>query len=611
MSKGLICVLIFLYVFNCSGEDLLDYYRNLIKEETSRAYKLPWPKNAYQYIPKSKEYSKYGTYDHIIVGAGSAGSVIANRLTEDGFRNILLLEAGEDSNNFTDIPAMQIYLIGTEHNWGYRSVPQTTSCLGFKNKQCALHRGKGVGGTSLINSLSYIRGNKADYDNWRTQGNYGWSFKELLPYFKKSENFPNGDANYHGNKGYLHVQEWNTIGPQSEAFFEANKILGRIEVDYNGEKQLGYSKLQFNIKEGKRQDACTAFVVPAMHRSNLEILTNSYAIKILVDPNKKAYGILFARNGKIYVAQSRKDIILSAGTFGSPHLLMLSGIGPKKDLERFGIRVIQDLPVGNHLQDHPTFCYLEFLTNYTLPHRSLEDNIKQFLNGNGPLTNALNVDGVVFLQTTYAKVVGQPDVEIFMFPSGGDSEIMEKFWNIERNDKLNDTLSKNTITLMGVLLHPKSVGNVRLNSANPFEYPLIDPMLLSDEEDEDIERLYQSIEMIMELINTFPFKKLGTKLKNGPLPACKMHIYPSKQYWYCYLRQLTMPFFHPVGTCKMGPSPSNGAVVSPELKIFGVKNLRVADASVIPSSVSGHTNSIAMMIGEKVADLIKDSTVTL
>ncbi|KAK5644052.1 hypothetical protein RI129_007897 [Pyrocoelia pectoralis] len=594
---------------NSENEKKIDHLLEVMEEGISRSYKIPRISNSYKFIPASKNYIDYGTYDNIIVGAGSAGAVIANRLSEDKWRRILLLEAGGNSSILSEIPGMMLYVVGLEENWNYFSVPVSTSCLGMKGQQCAIPRGKGLGGSSTINALMFTRGNKRDYNKWAAQGNYGWSYKDVLPYFKKSENFVGPLSEYRGKNGYLNI-EVAASNLQTEMFFEANRELGRKELtDYNGKDQIGFGRLQLNTFRGSRHSTSRAFLLPILNRSNLETLTDSFVIKILISRNKRAFGVLFSRNGKLYVAKSRKDIVISAGSINSPQLLMLSGIGPKDHLKELGIRVVQDLPVGKHLEDHPIYSYLEFLTNFTVPEQSTEELLQGYLNSDGSLSNPFNVQGMVFTETKLSTESGYPDVEFATTPSINKIRATDKYWNLNQEsiDAVNRIDEPNrTVTYYVVGLHPKSRGFLRLKSADPFEYPLINLNLLSDEGNEDIELMYQGIQMMLELLNTEALKRIDVKLKDSTHPACKSLEYLSRDYWYCQLRYLAASLFHPIATCKMGPHPKRGAVVSPELKVFGITNLRVADASVMPSSISGHTNAPTIMIAEKAADLIRN-----
>ncbi|XP_031357415.1 glucose dehydrogenase [FAD, quinone]-like [Photinus pyralis] len=603
---ALLCSFLVLSVEQDDKNGTIRNLAKIIREEASKAYKRALPKDAFQYAPKEEGTADYGTFDHIIVGAGSAGAVIASRLSEDASRNVLVLEAGGYSNNFSDVPAMLAYLNGLgEYNWGYLSVPQNTSCLALKNHQCIMYRGKGVGGSSMINALLYVRGNQMDYDNWYGEGNDGWSYRDVLPYFKKSEDFPEGDLKYHGKSGNLKVEVPRPESPQIDAFLEANKYLGRKELDYNGEEQLGYARTQLNIDHGKRASSGYAFLCPAKNRTNLKILTQSYATKIEIDERKRAVGVRFTKDGHTYLAKSRQDIVISAGAFGSPQLLMLSGIGPREQLQRLGIDVIQDLPVGEQLLDHTSFFNLNFATNHSEQVNSLEKNVGDYLNGTGVLINPFNLPTVVFMQTKNAKTPGVPDFEALMIPSISSSEVTAKFWNIREELIARNGNPQSEFSMLGVLLHPKSRGYLRLKSQNPFDYPIINPNWLSDPKDEDIDVLYEGIKMILEMVDTPPFQKLNTRLKHEPLSTCKSYQYLSREYWHCFIRHFSTAIFHPIATCKMGTHPSRGAVVSPELKVFGVSNLRVADTSVFPLTTSGHTNAPAMMAGEKAADLIK------
>lgn len=481
----------------------------------------------------------------------------------------------------------------------------------MENQECAYPRGRGLGGSSIINSLMYVRGNKEDYDRWYRQGNSGWSFKDVLPYFIKSENSQiDGDEGYHGVGGYLNVEYHKPDNSQLEAFIEANLELGRKIIDYNGKQQLGVSKTQLNTVNGRRDSTGKAFLKLAMDRPNLEILTHSLVTKILINSRTRtAYGVVFSHKGQLLVAKAKKEVILSAGSIGSPQLLMLSGIGPRNHLQNLNISLIKSLPVGNNFQDHPAYYALNFVTNYTEPTTTLAENVKEYLNGYGPLTVSGNREAVGFFQTKLAKTPGLPDLELIMVPSNITTSYLQKAYHytgVSYNSVWGSVNVSNTFTLMVVVLHPKSRGDVRLKSKNPYDYPLINPRYLSDPEGEDIETIYEGIKLALEIVNTNAFKKLNASLIYAPLPVCQDHEYLSREYWYCQLRQLTFHVYHPVGTCKMGPNPAKGAVVNHELKVHGIKSLRVADASIIPDAISGHTNAASIMIGEKVSDMIKN-----
>ncbi|KAF5277886.1 hypothetical protein FQA39_LY06038 [Lamprigera yunnana] len=594
---------------NGQSTSLIDYYVNLIQNGIEKAYDKPIVVNAYEHRPYSaKTYTDYGSFDYIIIGAGTTGAVIASRLSEDITKTILLLEAGGRESNFSTIPGMAPYLLGLGYNWNYYSVPQTTSCLGMSKKQCAYPRGKGLGGTSIINGLVLARGNKEDYDNWYKEGNVGWSYNDVLPYFKKMENFMRGDPYYRGVGGPVNIEYYSQLSLQAKAFLEANLELGRKFVDYNAKEQLGASKPQFCKRNGERESTGRVYLQRAFYRKNLQISTKSFVIKILVNKEKRAYGVLFVKNGKLYIAKSRKDIILSAGVIGSPQILMLSGIGPKLHLNNLKIPVVEDLPVGNGLMDHVGYFNLEFTGNYAEPLKTLRENIINYINNRGPLTNPYNIQGIAFVQTKYAKNETYPDMLLDSVPSAKENPFFADLlnYNLDTFNALNNENATNrTFAIHVTLLHPKSQGHVRLNSVDPFDYPQIDPRFLSDTDDKDIDTIYEGIQMALRFMDTKSFKGINAELKDNTFPACKRNPYLSKEYWYCQIRQTGTSAFNPIGTCKMGPHPSKGAVVNPELKVFGIKNLRVADTSVFPTTTSGNPAAAAIMIGEKVADLLK------
>ncbi|KAF5277892.1 hypothetical protein FQA39_LY06044 [Lamprigera yunnana] len=594
---------------NCNSSDLLQYYVDLIQTVTTRSYASAPKTNAYEYIPKFDICKDYGTYDHIVVGAGSAGAVIANRLTEDRFRNVLLVEAGGLESDFTDIPGMSASVIGLpEYNWNSFSVPQKTCCLGMNDKKCAYYRGKGLGGSSIINFLTYTRGNKDDYDNWNSQGCTGWSYNDVLPFFKKIENFVSGNSKYRGKGGYLNVEADSELSDVDKAFLEANNELGRNLIDYNAGEKIGAGIMQLNRLNGKRHSTGRAYLEPVRHRKNLKVLINSYVIKILINKYKRAYGVLFSKDGTLNVVRSHSDIIICAGAVGSPQLLMLSGIGPKDHLNQLGIPIKQHLAVGENVKDHTVTLFTNFVSNQTIPSITLKESIINYLNFTGTLTNPLNSKVLAFLNTKNTSST-QPDVELLLFPYS-DAKPYLKFYNVDR--KLVEDLSKIDpqfkfkFMIILILLHPESKGTLRLQSSNPFDYPLIDPQLLSDKNNIDIETIYKGVQSLFEITNTNAFKKVGAEYLYTSHPNCENYKHQSRDYWYCNIRHFTSSGIHLTGTCKMGDHPVTGAVVNPQLQVFGIKNLRVADASIIPSSISGHINAAAIMIGEKLSHLIRN-----
>ncbi|KAK4887894.1 hypothetical protein RN001_004165 [Aquatica leii] len=613
-SIAIICIIFFCVHYASGAEQYtVDDYLKIISEELKKSSSSIGLQNAYSHKPLNNQVKDFGAFSYIVIGGGSAGAVIASRLSENPKKLVLLLEAGGKETTFGNIPGLSVILQTQEYNWNYNTTPQTTSCLAMENQECAYPRGKGLGGSSLINALAYARGNREDYDNWENMGNTGWSYNDCLDYFKKAEHFNiPGDLEYHGRTGPLNVEHHKPDSPQLTAFLEANRHLGYEILDYNGESQIGASKTQFNYLKGKRLSTAKTYLYPVWWRKNLKVLTNAYVTKIITNRNKnKAEGVLFTYNGVLYKAYARSEVILSAGVIGSPQILMLSGIGPKSHLESLNIPVIQDLPVGNHFQEHPGYHALYFSSNYTEPTRSMETYINEFLNGTGPYTIDANLQGVGFYKIRDRRddeKSGNPDFEILIQPSNNTGDIVKRVHHY--GDVAFDTIWKNidtksAFTLLCVVLHPVSEGTVRLKSNDPYEYPLIDTQIFSDSEGRDIAVMYEAIQKALHLVKTEPFRKLNAKLYDLPLPVCKNnYTYLSKDYWYCQLRQLTFHLFHGIGTCRMGQDPAT-SVVDNELKVHGISKLRVVDASVFPSMIAGHTNAPVIMVAEKAADLIK------
>ncbi|CAK9805395.1 Glucose dehydrogenase [FAD, quinone] [Anthophora plagiata] len=559
-------------------------------------------------------------YDFIVVGGGSAGAVIASRLSEVSNWTVLLLEAGGNENEISDVPLLAGYTQLSEFDWKYQTSPPTLSayCLAMIGDRCNWPRGKVLGGSSVLNAMVYVRGNRRDYDNWARLGNEGWSYEEVLPYFLKSEDNRNpylARTPYHNTGGYLTVQEppWRT--PLSIAFLQGGQELGYENRDINGEKQTGFMLTQATIRRGSRCSTAKAFLRPVKNRENLHIAMNSQVLKVLFNDDKRATGVMILRDGRQQLIRVRREIVLSAGSINSPQLLMLSGIGPKEHLAEFNIPVISDLRVGDNLQDHVGLGGLTFIVNEPISlkkdrFQTMPVMIEYVLNERGPMTTP-GVEGLAFVNSKYADSSGDyPDIQFHFAPSSINSDGGDQIKKIlGLRDRVYNTMYKplnyaETWSILPLLLRPRSSGWVRLKSKNPMVYPDINPNYFTHKEDIDV--LVEGIRIAMQLSNTTAFQRFGSRPHTIRMPGCHRYPFDTYDYWECAIRHFTFTIYHPTGTCKMGPKSDPTAVVDPRLRVYGVKGLRVADASIMPFIISGNPNAPTIMIGEKVSDIIKE-----
>ncbi|XP_047004813.1 glucose dehydrogenase [FAD, quinone]-like [Schistocerca americana] len=563
-------------------------------------------------------------YDFVVVGAGSAGAAVASRLSENPAWNVLLLEAGGDPTPTSDVPSLFPTLQLSNMDWTYRTEPENQTCLAQVNGRCAWPRGKGLGGTSSINGMLYIRGSQQDYDGWAALGNDGWSYREVLPFFKKLEAFDEEQlkkrplmAGVHGRSGPIYVTKLERLDPAFETLDAAAKELGyKIIEDYSAEPLVGFGDIHCSIKNGTRWSTARGYLTPVTQRSNLHVLKFAYVTKVLIrEKDQAAYGVQFLKDGTVKEVRARKEVILSAGVINTPHILMHSGIGPKAHLDKVGVRVLKDLRVGYNLQDHLAYIGLYYRRQKLVGTRPEEDLFKYLMNKTGPLSTIRLFSYTGFTVTDKAPPTlpgidptDYPDIQLlFVLAQSNTASVVAKAFNL--NDEVTSTLKKlveneDVILVSVTLLAPRSRGRVKLRTADPMDLPLIYPGYLGDPG--DFENLLAGVEIAHRLGSTEAMKKAGYSVKEFPLKNCNRSSLLKHDYWRCAVPYLTSTLFHPVGTAKMGPSADADAVVDPWLRVRGVRNLRVADASVMPVIVRCNTNVASIMIGEKCAHVVTE-----
>ncbi|XP_026482375.1 glucose dehydrogenase [FAD, quinone]-like [Ctenocephalides felis] len=518
-------------------------------------------------------------YDFIIIGSGPGGSVMANRLSEVPEWNILILEAGEQESPLTDIPLLASTLHESKYDWNYKSLPQTRCCLDQQG-YCKQPRGKALGGSTTINGMAYVRGNKYDYNTWQNLGNTGWGYYNILKYFKKSEDMQIKhlqNSPFHSTGGYLTIELNKYKTNLDDLLIQAGAELGYWNNDNNGANQTGILRQQSMIRDGKRCSASKAFLKPVADRTNLSIATGAFVTKILIDPeSKRAYGVTFTKHGKEYTIRVRKEVILSAGAINSPQLLMLSGVGPADHLQDLGIEVIKDLSVGQFELDIGVLGSYKHVTDY-------------FDKGIGPLTLPEGMVTIVSIKTSPYNI-NLPDVEIIFAAANLYTDI----------DK---TKKRDSFYAFVLSFRPKSVGSLLLNSRDPKDPPKIDLNCFA--ENEDVETMVKGLKVAVAISRTKVLSKYNVTLKLEPDEECDKFGRETDKYWVCFLKN-SRSGSHQISTCKMGPADDPSSVVDPSsLKPYGIQGLRVVDASVIPEPPTGHTTAVVYMVAEKAADFVK------
>jgi len=563
------------------------------------------------------------TFDFIIVGGGSAGATVAARLSEIPEWNVLLLEAGGDPPDYAEYPLKFSETLRSEYDWTFTTEPERDMFKGMEYGRAVVPRGFMLGGSSSMNAMMYLRGTKRDFDTWERHGNTGWGFDDVYPYFLKSENFTDErrfDPKLHGRDGPLTVSPFTTVDPAFDVITEAAQSLNLTVVDDLNRISppvVGYGSVDGTTRDGLRCSTLKAFLMPASGRSNLFVSKRTRVTRVVIGDGV-ATGVEYVTpSGQTRRVRCAREVILSAGVIMSPQILMVSGVGPREQLRKYGVDVVSDLPVGYNYQDHVSFAGLVFSDRKNRTRTAMADESEDLIRRTVNMTvHGVGTLGITNLMTFIktAKDAEYPDVQIVQIRMpynttrrtyNGKSRLSNMFGYSDEVARTYDKLNaaSDTILMIPINLNGRSVGRVALRSSDPRVYPKIHANHLSRAD--EMETLLRAINFVVELSKTEPMVNAGLVLERTKVPNCADHAWGTRAYWICAVQNIATSFYHPVGTCKMGRADDYRTVVDPALNVKGVQRLRVVDGSVMPKIVSVNPNAATVMIAEKGSDIIK------
>ncbi|XP_020290733.1 glucose dehydrogenase [FAD, quinone]-like [Pseudomyrmex gracilis] len=551
-------------------------------------------------------------FDFVIVGAGVAGPILARRLSDNPWWKVLLIEAGPEEPTMTAIPGLAFHAVNTSLDWNFKTEPTSphpTACL-ETNGVCTWPRGKMVSGTGGLHGMMYARGHPEIYNRWARAGNPGWSYNEISHYFERAENpvDPMILSNMQRTLkkgGPINIQYYPHKPEFADVLLKAADELGYRTSRLKEYQQTGFMIAPMTIENGMRLTTSKAYLRPVYDRQNLRVLTNAQVTKILISPwEKKAYGVeLVDKNGHKRIVKCGKEVILTAGAIGSPHILMNSGIGPEKDLTKLNIKVHKNLPVGKNLHNHVSVAVPMSIKD--VPHETITmEALNEYLeNKTGSLASTGITQVTAFLESSYS-INGVPDIQVF-FDGFSSTCPRTGLPNECHKGGITDCPDRREIVARPTVVYVESRGNMKLRSNNPLDSPLIYPDYFTKEKDLFV--LLEAIKKINKLVDTAVMKKWDLRLEQTRSPLCSDYHFGTDAFWMCQIRAQTGPENHQSGTCKMGPNSDSSAVVDNELRIHDIPNIRVVDASVFPIVPNANPIAAIMMMAEKAADMINNA----